>query len=198
MARAKGSRGTEKPVNRVISYEQVVAAGRVQFLRDGTVNLDRLAAELAVSRATMYRLVEGRDRVLGDVLWSFAEPMLEQITGTTRARGFDAIIEVSVRFYQAILRAAPFRHFLSTEPEAAVRVLFTPAGGVHERAIRQQIKIFRTIQERDGIELREDLESLAYLYVRIAESLLYADLLSGRAPDLRLVERAARAVLTQG
>lgn len=198
MLREKADRVAMKPIHRVISYEQVIAGGRDHFLREGTIKMDLLAAELAVSRATMYRLVKGRDRVLGDVIWSLAEPMLEQITCTTRSRGTDAIIERSIRFYKAILRATPFLQFLSTEPETAVRVLFTPAGAVHERAIRAQVKFLLTIRDRDGIELPEDLDSLAYLYVRIAESMLYADLLTGRPPDLHLFERAARAVLSNG
>ena len=35
--------------------------------------MDELAHELAVSRATLYRAVDGRDRLLGDVLWFLAE-----------------------------------------------------------------------------------------------------------------------------
>ena len=45
-------------------------------------------------------------------------------------------------------------------------------------------------------DLPGDLDSLAYLYVRLRESILYADLLSGRSPDPEVAERAVRALLT--
>jgi hypothetical protein len=51
---------------RVITYEAIVAGARVQFLREGTIDMERLANELAVSRASLYRAVDGRDRLLGE------------------------------------------------------------------------------------------------------------------------------------
>jgi len=44
---------------------------------------------------------------------------------------------------------------------------------------------------------RDDLDR-GYLYVRIYESMLYADLLIGRTPDVEPAERAARALLLAG
>ena len=61
------------PNRRVITYDAIVAGARRQFLRDGTIDMEELPQELAVSRATLYRAVGGRDRLLGDVLWSLAE-----------------------------------------------------------------------------------------------------------------------------
>jgi hypothetical protein len=39
---------------------------------------------------------------------------------------------------------------------------------------------------------------MAYLYVRIIESTLYAELLTGQQPDLPLAERTIRSLLHQG
>lgn len=183
---------------RVISYEEVVPAARAHFLREGTVDMDVLAAELAVSRATLYRVVDGRDGLLGDVVWSLAEPTLRRARRDRRATGIDGILEVSMRFNEQVSDAEPFRRFLAAEPQTAVRVLFTPAGRVHGRAVEMQKEILREAQAEDGVPSSDDLDGLAYLYVRIVESLMYGDLLAGRRPDLGLVERAARAVLMAG
>ena len=78
--------------------------------------MERLATELAVSRATLYRAVDGRDRLLGDVLWSLAERTYEQARGRVRGRGVDAILEISHGFTESVLTAAPFRRFLEEEP----------------------------------------------------------------------------------
>jgi hypothetical protein len=183
---------------RVITYEEVVVGASRHFLRDATIDMDTLARELAVSRATLYRVVDGRDRLLGDVLWYLAEPILSRARREATAAGVDGILEISRRFYDSIIRAEAFRRFLDTEPDAAVRALFTPAGGVHERFVRAQEEIFGDVIARDGIRLAPDLGDLAYLYIRIYESMLYADMLSGRHPDLALAERAARALLEAG
>lgn len=179
---------------RVLSYDEVLKGARAHFVREGTIALDALARELGVSRATLYRMIDGRDRLLGDVLWSLGEPVLRRAIDVNGTATVDAILGISLDFYREMAGARPFRTFLQDEPGAAVRVLFTPAGGVHERAVGVQKTIFEQARGQ-GLPLAEDLDGLAYLYVRIVESLLYADLLSGRAPDLTLVERAARAVL---
>lgn len=179
---------------RVLSYDEVVAGARVHFVKHATITLEDLAAELAVSRATLYRLIDGRDRLLGDVLWSLGEPILRGAMERIGTGSVDAILDISLAFYREMAEAKSFRTFLEAEPGTAVRVLFTPAGAVHERAAGVQKEIFEAARD-SGLELAGDLDGLAYLYVRIVESLLYADLLSGRAPDLSLVERAARAVL---
>ena len=194
MGRANSDEASGSASRRVLSYDDAVAGACSHFLHHGTIVLDDLATDLAVSRATLYRLIDGRDRLLGDVLWTLGEPILKGAIERIGTGSVDDILEISLAFYREMAAARPFRTFLAAEPGTAVRVLFTPAGGVHERAVGVQKEIF--LQARtDGLQLAEDLDGLAYLYVRIVESLLYADLLSGRAPDLTLVERAARAVL---
>jgi AcrR family transcriptional regulator len=182
---------------RVITYEAIVVGGRKHFLRHGTIDMDELAHELAVSRATLYRAVDGRDRLLGDVLWSLAERIFEQAReGFERGGGIDAILEVSRRFTGEVMAAEPFRRFLEREPQTALRVLLTPAGGLHERTVAMQRAIFADALAGREDELPGDLDSLAYLYVRLHESILYADIMSGRRPDPEVAQRAVRALLT--
>ena len=181
---------------RVITYEAIVAGARRHFLREGTIDMEQLAQELAVSRATLYRAVDGRDRLLGDVLWGLAErTYAEARRGVVTRRGVDAILEISERFAEAVTTAAPFRRFLEREPQTALRVLLTPAGGVHERAVALHREIFAEAFEGHEDELLGDLDTLAYLYVRLRESILYADIMSGRQPDPEVAERAVRALL---
>lgn len=181
---------------RVISYEAIVAGARRHFLRKGTIDMEQLAHELAVSRATLYRAVDGRDRLLGDVLWSLADRTYEQARGRVRGRGVDAILEISHAFTEAVTTAAPFRRFLAEEPQTAMRVLLTPAGGVHERAVALHRELFAEAFDGREDELVGDLDTSAYLYVRLRESILYADIIGGRQPDPEVAERAVRALLT--
>ena len=183
------------PNRRVITYDAIVAGARTQFLRDGTIDMEQLPHELAVSRATLYRAVDGRDRLLGDVLWSLAERTYQQARREVRSHGVDAILEISERFTETVTAAGPFRRFLEREPQTALRVLLTPAGGVHERAVAFHREIFAEAFRGREDEVGGDLDTLAYLYVRLRESILYADIMSGRRPDPEVAQRAVRALL---
>jgi AcrR family transcriptional regulator len=181
---------------RVITYEAVVAGARRHFLREGTIDMEELARELAVSRATLYRAVDGRDHLLGDVLWSLAERTYEHAREGVAGGGIEAILEVSRRFTAVLTSSEPFRRFLEREPQTALRVLLTPAGNVHARTVALQREIFAEAFAGHEAELPGDLDSLAYLYVRLRESVLYADLMSGGHPDPDVADRAVRALLT--
>ena len=181
---------------RVITYETVVAGARRHFLRGGTIDMDELAHELSVSRATLYRAVDGRDRLLGDVLWSLAERIFARARQRLDGSGIDAILEVSRRFTEEVMSAEPFRRFLEREPQTALRVLLTPAGGVHDRTVVMQRAIFAEALAGARTSSRATSTASPYLYVRLHESILYADIMSGRRPDPDVAERAVRALLT--
>jgi len=178
---------------RVVSRERVVLGGCAFFLRHGTLEMDGLADHLSVSRATLYRVVHGRDPLLGEVLWRLGERMLARARAETTSPGIDGVLETTRRFADRVRHAEPFLAFLHAEPATAARVLFTPAGGVHARVVKAQRGILASAT--DPAWSPGDLDGAAYLYVRIIESALYADLLGGHPADPVTTERAARAVL---
>ena len=174
-----------------------MALARKQFLSAGTLDMQDLAHSLAVSRATLYRVVGNRDRLLGDVIWSFGASTLQRAIQETPAgsTGIERIVEVSRRFNEYVVSFLPLRTFLQSEPLTAFRVLFSPAGGVHERAVEAWRKLLQTAVENDHLELPFDVDRLAYVLVRSGESMLYADLICGREPDIDLAAFTQRAVL---
>ena len=188
---------TRTQPRRVVSERDVVRGGCRYFLRHGTLEMDALASSLAISRATLYRVVHSRDRLLGDVLWDLGEKMLDRARAERTASGPEGVIEITRRFCGYLLRAEPFLAFLRTEPKTATRVLFTPSGGVHARAVAAQKEILSEAARRGELRLVGDLDHLSYLYVRIIESTLYAELLTGQQRDLPLAERTIRSLLHQ-
>lgn len=158
-----------------------------------------LASSLSISRATLYRVVHSRDRLLGDVLWQLGERLLAGARADRRETGIDGVLEISRVFIERVHAEKQFREFLAGEPEVAARVLLTPAGGVHARAVAAQQEILREVGRPGDPWLAGDavrLEAVAHLYIRIIEAVLYAELLGDRRPDWHLAARAARAVLT--
>lgn len=181
---------------RVITYDEVVAAGTRRFEDTGTIDLQALADDLAVSRATLYRVIEGRDRVLGDVVWWFGRRHYRRAREEVGGSGIEQAIGVLRRFGETILAQESFRQFLADEPDVAARVLFTPSGGVHERFVQANAQLLR--ETAPSGELPFDLDTTAYVVSRVYESMWYADLLSHREPDLDVADRVATAVLEAG
>ncbi len=182
---------------RVISVEQVTSAGCAYFRQHGTVDMDELALALAVSRATLYRVINSRDRLLGEVLWHLAEESMDRARARRSGNGIEGVLDVVRRFSDELLDCRPLRHFIATEPEAATRVLFTPAGGgMHRRSVKAVKELFDEAAP-PGPWIVDDRDNLAYLLVRIVESLPFAEVLAGTLPDRDLAGRTIRALLVQ-
>jgi hypothetical protein len=178
----------------VIGRGEVVRGAIRQFQARGALDMDVLATELAISRATLYRVVGSRDALLGDALWLLARRLLDRARTARRQAGVDGVIEVSRRFADRLWSSPAMRRFVSVEPQTAARVLFTPSGEVHRRAIQAQGEIF---VEAGAMPSGDEVFPLAFLYVRIMESVLYSELLSGCRVDFAVAERALRAVLAR-
>jgi hypothetical protein len=181
-------------VSRVIGRGDAVGGAVRQFLVRGSLDMDVLAHELAISRATLYRVAGNRDGLLGDALWHLGRRLLDHARRNRRQPGPDGVIEVSRRFADGIWSSPPMRRFVADEPQTAARVLFTPSGEVHRRAVRAQGEIFL---EAGAAGPGDDVFPLAFLYVRIMESVLYSELFAGRRVDFAVAERALRALLAR-
>jgi hypothetical protein len=185
---------SSEPSVRVLTYEQALATAQRVFLKDSRLDMRALAAKLAVGRATLYRVARSRDRLLGDVIWSFGERTLRMAMRETTSSGVDRIVETARRFNVYVVTFAPLRTFIRAEPMTAVRVLFTPAGGVHQRFVEAWKEIFLEAERTGELTLPFDADDLAYVFVRIGESILYSDLLAGREPDIELAAFVERAL----
>jgi AcrR family transcriptional regulator len=181
---------------RVISVEQAIGAGCQYFVQHGTVDMDRVAVALAVSRATLYRVISSRDRLLSEVLWRLAKQSMDRARALRTRDGIDGVLEVVRTISDELLDSKPLRHFIANEPEAATRVLMTPAGGLHRRSVAAVKELFDEAAP-SGPWIVDDRDNLAYLLVRIVESLYFAELLAGTPPDRDLAERTVRALMVQ-
>jgi hypothetical protein len=187
----------------VITLEQAVDAGCDHFLRHGTLDMEAVAPALAVSRATLYRVVSSRDRLLGEVLWRLAERALDHARARRKQDGIEGVLEVVRCFARQVLATRALRTFIAREPQTATRVLATPDGGVHRRAIEAVMCLFEEVglPRRSPYDLAtaglvEDPERVAYLLVRIVESLCFAEV-AGTKPDLDLTEQTVRGLLVR-
>jgi AcrR family transcriptional regulator len=167
-------------------------AARRMFLRGERVDMRALAAELSISRATLYRWCGDRERLLSDVLWSLSHQLFEQAKADhARKRGATRVLAIFRQHVSGIIGAGPLRTFLKQETHAAMRLLTSEAGSVQPRTVRDLAELLREEQRTGALELRADPDTLAYAIVRMTEGFIYHDTFVGTEPDL---ERAASMV----
>lgn len=164
---------------------------RRRWLAGERLDMGALAEELEISRATLYTWVGSRERLIGEVLWSFAEQGLRQAREAARGTGAAYIVDVFRRFIHLNAGFAPLRRFVEQDPELALRVLTSKNSPVQGRMIAASRRLLAEQVERDALQLALGIDTLAYTLIRVAESFLYRDVIAGSDPD---VDRAVEVV----
>jgi AcrR family transcriptional regulator len=170
-------------------------AARRRFLRGQRVDMNELARELGIGRATLYRWVGGRDQLLGEVLWSLAEQGLARARAEATGGGVAWVLATYRRFGELIVELEALRRFAKSEPECALRVMTSKASPLQRRVVETFRDILVEARDRRGLRLRFEPETLAFVIVRIAESFLWSDLITGEAPDLAKAEEVTGVLL---
>ena len=169
---------------------------RKKFLAGERIDMQQLAVELGLHRTTLYRWVGTRDRLLGEVLWSLAEPTFAAaLEHAGRARGGERIAR-AVEHYLKATNDAPFmRRFLEEEPETALRVITTKESVLQARSVEAQQRLIEEEAARGALDPPLPPHDLAYLIIRISESFLYTDIITGEEPAPEKAGQAVRALL---
>lgn len=171
-------------------------SARRAFREGRRIEMQDLAAELGVSRATLFRWVGGKDQLVAEVIWSITEPTFQRaVAAHARKRGGRRIAAILSDFAERTIQAESFMGFVQSEPERALRLLTT-------RATPFQTKLLGLIEPLLGEEIEAGridpplpLHDLAYLILRIAETFIYADAIAGATPDPAKVSQAILALL---
>jgi AcrR family transcriptional regulator len=168
---------------------------RRAFKESRRIEMQELAAELGVSRATLFRWVGGRDQLLAEVIWSVTAPTFRKACAGAEGQGAERVAEALGAFAAATIESQPFMEFVRNEPERALRILTTRASsfqanllGLIEPLLLEEISAGRLVPPLP-------LHDLAYLMLRIAETFVYADAIAGEIPDPDKVRQAIRALL---
>jgi AcrR family transcriptional regulator len=168
-----------------------------RFLEGERIDVQAIARELGLARATMHRWFQTRELLLGEVLGTLAEQRLELIRRETGGVGAAALLDTFDRFNREVAATRGLRVLLAQEQERALRILTSSAGLVQPRVVGS---IERAIDaEIEGGEFAAPLPAdvLAYAIVRLGEAFIYNDALAGIRGDtdrLRQVEAALLGV----
>lgn len=154
----------------------------MQWFLDGRrIDMSALARDLGVGRSTLYRWFTSREALLGDIAWQIMADTIRRIEARDRGDGGSRMrfLRVYGRLTETVRGFPPLMTFLADDPDYALRVLTSSYGTV------QGALIAWVSSQLDGMaELRGavDTDDLAYAIVRLGESFLWSDMITGSAP----------------
>jgi len=167
-------------------------AARRMFLRGERVDMQALASQLGVSRTTLYRWTGDRNQLLSDVLWSLSNDVFEQAKADHPAHtGAERLLAIFRQHVGVLVSARALQVFLQQETQAALRILTSHEGGVHQRTVNALAELYREEAQSGSFSPRADVDSVAFAVVRVTEGFIYNDAIAAVEPQ---VERAAAIV----
>jgi AcrR family transcriptional regulator len=174
------------------SRADALALARTRFLAGERIDVQAIARELGLARATMHRWFRTRELLLGELLAELGEERITVLRARVGGRGPRALLDSFDAFNRELAGAAGLRALVTAEPELALRVLTSRGGVVQPRMVAAVQRLIED-EVRRGFEPAVAPDLLAYAIVRLAEAFLYSDAaqgVSGETERLRLIEAA--------
>jgi AcrR family transcriptional regulator len=170
-----------------------------RWIHDGRrLDMQGLADELGVSRATVFRRVGGREELLTDALWVLTERTLAAAAAQWEAERPEGELHTpgtGRRINAAVSQSKSLRRLLDDEPALTLRVLTDPRGRVQTGIVAFIEALLRRDIAEFGLVSVIEPDALAYALVRLGESFLYADVLAARTPDVATADRLQQALV---
>ena len=189
------------------SADDIVALAARWIHRGIRLDTRALAAELGISRTTLFRRIGNREDLMGDALWTLSDRTMraavlrwEKTVGPA-VRDPDGQLRclAVMQEYRSVIAAdLGFQRLLDDEPTVAIRVLTDPRGRVQPRVVAAHMDLLARDIADGGFVPAVGLESLCYALVRLGEAFLYSDVLAMRAPDLAAASTLIGALVEGG
>jgi AcrR family transcriptional regulator len=180
----------ERP--RRVTPLDVFELGRKKWLAGERIDIGKLAHELRIGRATVFRWVGSRENLYGEICSALFTREVARARAAAKGTGPAKLLDVIARLLRGLAAAEPLRRFVAEDPEFALRILTSRHSPVQYRctvALREQID-----EHLPKPALPSD--ELAYIIVRITESFLYRDVITGDVADIEAAIRAIRVLVT--
>lgn len=154
------------------------------------LDIGKLADELGVGRATVFRWVGSREQLYGEVVSAAFAQSIEAARRQSKGKGAAFLTDVTRNLLQSLSKSKSLRAFIRHDAELALRIVMSSASPVEGRVIAAVRELIVAEAEAGHLRPEIDVDSLAYVIVRIAESFLYRDVLTGDPPDVEVATKA--------
>jgi AcrR family transcriptional regulator len=168
---------------------------RAKWLAGERIDVGKIAGELGVGRATVFRWVGTRENLYGEVCSALFQKELDRAVAAARGSGLAQLVDVMERLLRSLGSAAPLRRFVAEDPEFALRVLTSRHSPVQRRCTLAIGGLIDQLAEAGEMTPALPSDELAYIIVRITESFLYRDVLTGAEADIEAAIAAIRILL---
>jgi len=163
--------------------EAALALATKRFLAGERIDVQAIARELGLARATMHRWFQTRELLLGELLGVLAERRLYAIREDVGGAGPEALLETLDRFNREISGSRGMRALLAQEPERALRILTSGDGLVQPRVVAAMAALIEAEVKAGAFAPPILPQLLAYATVRLGEAFIYNDALTGIRGD---------------
>ncbi len=170
---------------------------RQWFIGAKRIELQKLAVELGISRATAYRWAGSAEQLVGHVLASLVDDTFKQIAQRTTSNGSERVLEVLEQGMRYAQDFEPLQKFLARDAQLGLKIVASKHGPVQERTIANLQQLLEEEIEAGNMTLPVAADVMAYALTRIVESFLYADLITGATSDLDSASSILRLMLRQ-
>jgi AcrR family transcriptional regulator len=179
------------------SRDDVLAVALDHYLHGRRIDVRAIAGELGLGRTTIYRWFGSRDELIGEVIATAADPLIDAAHKATRDRGGRRLLETFDRFNRSLVEAPALLQFVERERDTALRILTAGAGIVQTRMVKRIAGLIEDEVRAGTYQPPVEPTTLAYAIVRLAEAFLFNDAAAGIRGDvdrLRDIEAALLGV----
>jgi AcrR family transcriptional regulator len=179
-----------------VTVLDVFELAQARWLAGERLDIGKLAEELGVGRATVFRWVGSKEQLYGEVISAAFAQTLEWARRASSGTGAKFLTEVTKNLLRALLASQPLRRFIQQDPEFAMRMVMSSSSPVEHRVIGAVRSLIDAEVAAGNLAPAMDTQSLAYVIVRIAESFLYRDVITGEQPDHETATKAIGLLFT--
>lgn len=182
VSKSQASGGGDAPRRR-FGREEALRAARKLWSGGEKLDMGRLADQIGVARATLFRWFGSRDGLFAEVLWSLCASALNDAERRHPDSTPAAIVARCDATIRSLAAFEPLRRFIAEDSERALRMLTSAASPLQSRTVG---RLHDWIVKASGKSWKPeiDADTLAFLLVRMGESFLYARAISGRSVAL--------------
>jgi len=174
---------------------EALALARRHFQAGERIDVQAIARELGLARATMHRWFGTRELLVGEMLADLAERRLAAIRAATPGSGASALLDCFDAFNRELAANRGLGALLAQEQERALRILTSSGGVVQPRVTDAIARLIYAEIEAGSFSSSIAPSTLAYAIVRLAESFLYNDAIVGIRGDTERLREVEAALL---
>jgi AcrR family transcriptional regulator len=174
--------------------EIALAAATRHFLDGRRVDMQIIALEVGVGRATLYRWFGDRERLMGQVLWNLSQQALRYLGAQSQPGETEQALATIEAFLQVTSAFAPLQRFLAAEPTLALRALLEPDAPLVVALgdwVTDRLTAAGYGRAPGGPSARE----LAEVMVSVTSTYCWARIIAGGEADVAAAMRAVRVLL---